>query len=62
MTTKNKWYNDPQMVGTLLIFWPPVGIYGLYKSEVISPKWKKITYGTLFVACLLLAMTAINSL
>ena len=45
MKTKEKWYNSPQLVGTLLIFWPPLGIYGVYKSDTIPPKWKKATYG-----------------
>ena len=57
MSTKIKWYNDPQMVGTLLIFWPPVGIYGIYKSETINPKWKNLTYGTLALVGILLAIT-----
>jgi hypothetical protein len=57
MKSKVKWYNDIQMVGTLLLFWPPVGIYGVYKSETIESKWKKITYGTFALACILLAMT-----
>lgn len=56
MGKKEKWYNDPQMVGTLLLFWPPVGIYGLHKSETINPKWKKLTYVTLAIVCILLAM------
>lgn len=56
MVTKVKWYNDPQIVGTMLLFWPPVGFYGLHKSETISPKWKKIAYGTLVLVCILLAM------
>jgi hypothetical protein len=56
MKTKAKWYNDPQMVGTLLIFWLPVGIYGIYKSETIKPKWKKATYGALTLACALLTL------
>ena len=43
MTTKVKWFNAYKMVGTLLIFWPPVGIYGVYKNETIESKWKKIT-------------------
>lgn len=55
MITKVKWYNDPQMVGALLFFWPPVGIYGLYKSDTIKPKWKKITYVALVLVCILLA-------
>ncbi|GLR18263.1 hypothetical protein [Portibacter lacus] len=53
MNTKVKWYNDPQMVGGLLIFWPPLGIYGVYKSETIEPKWKKLTYGTIVLVCVL---------
>jgi len=56
MKTKVKWYNDPQMVGTLLIFWLPIGIYGIYKSENIQPKWKKVTYATVAFACILLAI------
>ena len=50
MKTKQKWYNSYQMVGTLLIFWPPLGIYGVYKSDTIPPKWKKATYGALSLA------------
>lgn len=57
MNTENKWYNEPQMVGTLLIFWPPLGIYGLYKSETIQPAWKNITYGTVAVMGVLLALS-----
>jgi hypothetical protein len=55
MKTKIKWYNDPQMVGTLLLFWLPVGVYGLYKSETIKPKWKKVAYGAIALALVLLA-------
>ena len=55
MKMKVKWYNDPEMVGSLLMFLPPVGIYGIYKSETINPKWKKITYGTLALVCMSLA-------
>lgn len=57
MNTKVKWYNDPQIVGTLLIFWLPIGIYGLYKSETIDLKWKKIAGGTIAAVCLLLAFS-----
>lgn len=56
MKKKVKWYNDVQMVGTLLLFWPPLGIYGVYKSEAIEPKWKTITYGTFALAGILLAV------
>ncbi|MBX2870668.1 MAG: hypothetical protein KTR30_01170 [Saprospiraceae bacterium] len=55
MKTKVKWYNDPQMVGTLLLFWPPLGIYGVYRSETIEPKWKNVTYATFVLAIILLA-------
>lgn len=57
METKNKWYNDRQVVGTLLLFWPPIGIYGVYKSEIIETKWKRITYLTLAIASILLLLT-----
>lgn len=57
MRNKDKWYNDHQMVGTLMIFWPPLGIYGLYKSETIEPKWKRLTYGAIVVVCILLLMS-----
>ena len=53
MKTKDKWYNDLQLIGTLLFFWPPVGIYGLYKSEAIEPKWKKVTYSALVIVFIL---------
>jgi hypothetical protein len=56
MGTKVKWYNDPQIVGTLLLFWLPLGVYGVHKSETIEPKWKNLTYVTLVLACILLAM------
>ncbi len=55
MASKVKWYNDTQMVGTLLLFWPPLGVYGLYKSETIESKWKNLAYGTLALVCMLLA-------
>ncbi len=57
MNTKIKWYNDPQMVGSMLLFLPPVGIYGIYKSETIHPKWKNLTYVTLALVGILLALT-----
>ena len=56
MKSKIKWYNDVQMVGSFLIFFPPVGIYGVYRSETIAPKWKKLTYGTVVLVAILLTM------
>ena len=60
MKTQDKWYNDPQMVGTLLLFWPPVGIYGLYKSETIEPKWRRVAYVTLGLVAVLLVMIILS--
>ncbi len=59
MKTKIKWYNDPQMVGSFLLFVPPVGIYGIYKSETIALKWKKLTAVTLAIVAILLMMTCL---
>lgn len=59
MTNKNKWYNKPEMVGGLLLFWPPLGIYGTYKSETIEPKWKKVVYGTFVLAAILLIINEV---
>ena len=60
MKPKEKWYNGPQMVGTLLIFWPPIGIYGVYKSETIKPMWKKATYGALVLALTMFVIAFIS--
>lgn len=43
MKTKEKWFNNPQLVTMLLFFLTPLGVYGLYKSETIKSKWKNIT-------------------
>lgn len=56
MEPKVKWYNDLQMVGTLVFFFPPVGIYGIYKSETIETVWKRITFGVLVAVGILLAL------
>ena len=55
MKAPTKWYDDLQMVGTLLMFWPPLGLYGVYRRNTIPKAWKHIAYGTFAVACLLLA-------
>ena len=55
MDTKLKWFNDKQMVGTLLIFFFPIGVYGVYRSETIEQKWKRATYFTIVLGGLLLA-------
>lgn len=49
MNTKQKWYNS-YILGYLLIFCPPLGLYGVYKSDIIKPKWKKATYAALALA------------
>ncbi|MFD2827538.1 hypothetical protein ACFSYG_13725 [Leeuwenhoekiella polynyae] len=48
---KPKWYNR-YIVGYLLILVPPLGLYGVYKSDVIPTKWKYVTYGALALAIL----------
>jgi hypothetical protein len=62
MLEKNeiKWYNDPQMVGGLMLFWPPLGIYGLYRSETIERKCKLVVYGVLVLVCILWALTLLS--
>ncbi|MDX1279087.1 hypothetical protein [Oceanihabitans sediminis] len=49
MIDKNKWYNR-YIVGYLLIFIPPLGLYGVYKSETIPLHWKIATYVALALA------------
>ncbi|WP_417237476.1 hypothetical protein [Bizionia paragorgiae] len=49
MENKQKWYNR-YIVGYLLILFPPLGLYGVYKSEIIPSKWKKATYAALAFA------------
>lgn len=56
MKTKIKWYNNTEMVGAFLLFLPPVGIYGILRSETIDSKWKKLTYATLALVVILLIM------
>ncbi len=60
MESRAKWYNDVQMVGTLLLFWPPLGVYGLYKSETIERKWKNLGYVTVALASALLAIRLLS--
>ncbi len=49
MEPKQKWYNR-YIVGYLLILVPPLGLYGVYKSETIPVKWKKVTFGAFVFA------------
>ena len=46
------WYNNKLSVTLLIIFFFPVGLYGLWRSEVISKKWK-YSITTIFVFYLL---------
>lgn len=56
MKNQTKWYNNTEMVGSFLIFLPPVGLYGLFRSETIDSKWKTVAYGTIMLVCVLLIM------
>ena len=49
MESNKKWYNR-YIVGYLLILIPPLGLYGVYKSDVIPAKWKNITFGAFIFA------------
>lgn len=52
MERNRKWYNSKEMVGTLLFIFPPVGIYGVYKSYTITSKAKTIVYIALAIVAL----------
>lgn len=56
MNIKTKWYNNKHLVGYMLICGPPIGLYGLYKSETITTKWKKTVYGALALVIVLLSI------
>lgn len=49
MKTEQKWYNR-YILGYLLILVPPLGLYGVYKSETIPLRWKKVIYAALVFA------------
>lgn len=39
-----KWYNYSAVVDTLLFILPPVGMYGLYKTEKLKSNINKVLY------------------
>lgn len=49
MESNKKWYNR-YIVGYLLILFPPLGLYGVYKSDVIPTRWKNATFGAFVFA------------
>jgi hypothetical protein len=53
MGESKKWYNDIIMVGSLLFIIPPVGIYGVYRSETIPKLWKNTVYSSLIVVAVI---------
>ncbi|AGC77567.1 hypothetical protein LX97_02239 [Nonlabens dokdonensis] len=53
MKEGKKWYNDVIMVGSLLFIIPPVGIYGIYKSETIPRLWKNTVYSSLIIVAVI---------
>ncbi len=56
-----KWYNNSTIVDTLLFILPPVGMYGLYKTENLKSNINKILYGILgFISLLLTSIYLIN--
>ena len=52
----DKWYNNSTIVDTLLFLLPPVGIYGLYKTERLKPNINKVLYGFLGFISLLMVV------
>lgn len=53
----NKWYNNPTIVDALLFILPPVGMYGLYKTEMLKPNINKVLYGFLgFISLLMIVI------
>lgn len=53
----NKWYNNPTKVEVLLFILPPVGMYGLYKTESLKPNINKVLYGFIgFISFLLIVI------
>lgn len=49
------WYNNVNLVGTLVYVVPPLGIYALYRSSAISLKYKvaiSISLSLAFIAIL----------
>lgn len=54
----DKWYNNPTIVDVLLFILPPVGMYGLYKTQSLKPKINKVLYGVLgFISFLLVIIS-----
>ncbi|SDX01105.1 hypothetical protein [Aequorivita viscosa] len=43
----DKWYNNTTIVDTLLFLLPPVGLYGLYKTERLKHNVNKVFYGVI---------------
>lgn len=52
--TNTKWYDNETLVDTLLFVFPPIGIYGVYKTKMIKSKITKVFYsGIGFISILL---------
>ncbi len=63
MNTKStsEWYNNETLIDTLLFVIPPVGIYALYKTELLKSKISKVLYGGIgFISLLLGAIYLIK--
>ncbi len=53
MEQSKKWFNDIIMVGSLLFIIPPVGMYGIYKSETIPRLWKNTVYSSFIIVAII---------
>jgi len=53
MSERKNWYNQEALLGALLLFVPPLGLYGVHKNESIKPAFKNVIY-TAFIVVILL--------
>lgn len=60
MEIDSKWYNNTALVGTLVICFLPLGLYGLYKSENIDRRAKMATYIGIALGLIALGILVFN--
>lgn len=53
MSEAKKWYNNEALLGALLLFAPPLGLYGVYKNQSIKSVFKNVIYAAFIVVILL---------
>jgi hypothetical protein len=53
MESKQNWYNNEALLGALLLFVPPVGLYALYKNDNVKQSFKNIIYTAFLVVAII---------